>query len=292
MIKSMTGYGRAEGVWQDKNIVVEAKSVNHRFLEISLRLPAVLFPVEMDFKKKISEKFKRGRIELFVRLEGEGADIPKVNLNRELVRNYFDVLNSLKKEFDIQEQIELRDLIGFRDIFNLPADVKPSPEFLSHVEDIVLLALSMLIKMRQDEGSILYEDMQKRLGAIKEILLTIKKRAPQVILEYQKRLAERVKELTAGYVLDDARLAQEVAVMAERSDITEEIVRLQSHISQFELLLHSEEAQGKKIDFLLQEMNREINTVGSKSNDIEIARQVIEAKSEMSKLREQAQNIE
>ena len=287
MIKSMTGYGRAETVWEGKNIVVESKSVNHRFLEISLRLPAVLYPLEMEFKKKIGEKFKRGRIELFVRLEGEGADISKVNLNLEIARNYFDVLNRLKDEFGIQGQIGLKELTGFRDIFSLPADVKPSPEFLNQVEDTLQETLAMLMKMRQDEGLAMYQDMQERLGAIKEILTAIKTRAPQVILEYQKRLAERIKELTAGYALDDARLAQEVAIMAERSDITEE-----SHIGQFESLLQSQEAEGKKIDFLLQEMNREINTIGSKSNDIEIARRVIEAKSEMSKLREQAQNIE
>lgn len=292
MIKSMTGYGRAEAVWQGRNIVVEAKSVNHRFLEISLRLPAVLYPLEMEFKKKIGEKFKRGRIELFVRLEGEGADTSKVNLNMDIARNYFDVLNRLKDEFGIQGQIGLKELTGFRDIFSLPADIKPSPEFLSQVENNLQEALVMLMKMRQEEGFAMYQDMQERLGAIKEILTAIKTRAPQVILEYQKRLAERIKELAAGYTLDDARLAQEVAVMAERSDITEEVVRLQSHIGQFESLLQSQEAQGKKIDFLLQEMNREINTIGSKSNDIEIARRVIEAKSEMSKVREQAQNIE
>lgn len=292
MIKSMTGYGRAEAVWEGRNIVVEAKSVNHRFLEISLRLPAVLFPLEMEFKKKIGEKFKRGRIELFIRLEGESADTSKVNLNMEIARNYFDVLNRLKEEFGLLEQIGLKELTGFRDIFSLPTDIKPSPEFLSQVENNLQEALAMLLKMRQEEGFAMYQDMQGRLGAIKEILMAIKTRAPQVILEYQKRLAERIKELTAGYTLDDARLAQEVAVMAERCDITEEVVRLQSHISQFESLLQSQDAQGKKIDFLLQEMNREINTIGSKSNDIEIARQVIEAKSEMSKLREQAQNIE
>jgi uncharacterized protein (TIGR00255 family) len=134
--------------------------------------------------------------------------------------------------------------------------------------------------------------MQMRLKVITEIMETIRLRAPQVVLEYQKRLADRIKELTAGLALDDARLAQEVAIMADRCDITEELVRMQSHISQFETLLQSEDAEGKKIDFLLQEMNREINTIGSKSNDAEITRQVIEAKSELGKVREQAQNIE
>jgi uncharacterized protein (TIGR00255 family) len=150
----------------------------------------------------------------------------------------------------------------------------------------------MLINMRQEEGIAMFQDMDMRLKAITGVLETIKLRAPQVVIEYQKRLAERIKELTAGYALDDARLTQEVAIMAERSDITEEILRMHSHIGQFEELLQSEGTEGRKIDFLLQEMNREINTIGSKSSDVEITRQVIEVKSELGKLREQAQNIE
>jgi uncharacterized protein (TIGR00255 family) len=271
---------------------VEAKSVNHRFLEISLRTPSALFPLEMEYKKKIGERFKRGRIDVSIRLEGEGADTFKVNLNLDIAHNYFDVLNRLKAEFSLQEPITLKSLTVFRDIFTPPSETELSPDFLSQVEKTLQEALSMLVNMRQDEGMALYSDMQMRLKVITEIMETIRLRAPQVVLEYQKRLADRIKELTAGYVLDDARLAQEVAIMADRCDITEELVRMQSHINQFEALLQSEDAEGKKIDFLLQEMNREINTIGSKSNNAEIARQVIEAKSELGKLREQAQNIE
>ena len=292
MIKSMTGYGRVVALLDGRNIAVEAKSVNHRFLEISLRTPSALFPLEMEYKKKIGERFKRGRIDVSIRLEGEGADTSKVNLNLEIAHNYFDVLNRLKDEFHFQEPITLKSLTGFRDIFSPPSETELSPDFLSQVEKTLQEALSMLVNMRQDEGMALYSDMQMRLKVITEIMETIRLRAPQVVLEYQKRLADRIKELTAGLALDDARLAQEVAIMADRCDITEELVRMQSHINQFEALLQSEDAEGKKIDFLLQEMNREINTIGSKSNNAEIARQVIEAKSELGKLREQAQNIE
>jgi uncharacterized protein (TIGR00255 family) len=292
MIKSMTGYGRVETVQEGRNIIVEAKSVNHRFLEIFLRTPSALFPLEMEFKKKISERFKRGRIEVSIRLEGEGADVSKVNLNLEIARDYFDVLNRLKAEFDLQSPISLKTLAGFRDIFTPPTEVQLSPDFLNQVEKTFLESLAMLSNMRQDEGLTMFQDMDMRLKAITEILKTIKLRAPQVVIEYQKRLSERIKELTAGYALDDARLTQEVAIIAERSDITEEIVRMHSHIGQFEELLQSEGTEGRKIDFLLQEMNREINTIGSKSSDVEITRQVIEVKSELGKLREQAQNIE
>jgi uncharacterized protein (TIGR00255 family) len=292
MIKSMTGYGRVEGLCVGRNIIVEAKSVNHRFLEIALRMPASLYPLEMEYKKKIAERFKRGRIDVSIRLEGESSDTSKVNLNMDIARDYFDILSRLKTEFNIQEPITLKNLISFRDLFTPPAETQLDADLLNSVEKMLHEALSILVNMRQDEGIALFSDMQMRLQAIGEIMGEIRLRAPQVVLEYQKRLSERIKELTAGLELDASRLAQEVAVMADRCDITEEIVRMQSHISQFEALLQSDEAEGRKIDFLLQEMNREINTIGSKGNDLDIARQVIEVKSELGKLREQAQNIE
>lgn len=292
MIKSMTGYGRVEAVCDGRNIVVEAKSVNHRFLEIALRMPAALYPLEMEYKKKIGERFKRGRIDVSIRLEGDGAEPSKVNLNLEVARDYFDVLTRLKNEFNLQEPIGLKTLISFRDIFTPPVETQLNGDFLNSVDKTLQEALSMLVNMRQDEGIALFSDMQMRLQTIGETMGTIRSRAPQVVMEYQRRLSDRIKELSAGFELDVARLAQEVAIMADRCDITEEIVRMQSHIGQFEALLQSDEAEGRKIDFLLQEMNREINTIGSKSNDVEIARQVIEAKSELGKLREQAQNIE
>ncbi|MBP7765252.1 MAG: YicC family protein [Deltaproteobacteria bacterium] len=292
MIKSMTGYGRVEALCDGRNIVVEGKSVNHRFLEIALRLPAALYPLELEYKKKIGERFKRGRIDVSIRLEGEGTEASRVQLNMDIAREYYAVLTRLKDEFGISEPVRLKNLISFRDIFTPPAESELGASFLEVVDKTLQEALSMLVNMRQDEGIALFSDMQMRLEAIRKTMEKIRLRAPQVVLEYQKRLAERIKELAGGLELDAARLAQEVAVMADRCDITEEIVRMQSHIAQFEALLQSDEAEGRKIDFLLQEMNREINTIGSKGNDADIARQVIEAKSELGKLREQAQNIE
>jgi uncharacterized protein (TIGR00255 family) len=292
MIKSMTGYGRVETICDGRNIVVEAKSVNHRFLEIALRTPAALYPLEMEYKKKIGERFRRGRIDVSIRLEGEGAETSRVHLNMEVARDAFEVLSRLRREFNIEEPVSLKNLIGFRDIFSPPAETKLDADFLDRVEQTMREALSLLVRMRQDEGIALFADMHGRLQSIRDIMEAIRLRAPQVVLDYQKRLSDRVRELTAGMEPDPARLAQEVAILADRCDITEEIVRMGSHIGQFEALLASEEAEGRKIDFLLQEMNREINTIGSKSSDTDIARLVIEVKSELGKLREQAQNIE
>jgi uncharacterized protein (TIGR00255 family) len=292
MIKSMTGYGRAEATLQGRNIAVEVKSVNHRFLEISLRLPSALFPLELVLKKKIGEKLQRGRVEVFIKLDTDNSEASNTNLNLDVARNYLASLTRLKTELGLKDDISLKMLLGFRDIFSPPAELQLSDDILKKIEALLGEALAMLLKMRIEEGQAIYQDMTLRVEAVKNILDIINVRAPQVVLEYQKRLAERVKELTDGYALDDVRLYQEVALMADKADITEEIVRMRSHSGQFVALLKSDEAEGKKIDFLLQEMNREINTIGSKSNDAEIARQVIEAKSELSKLREQAQNIE
>lgn len=288
----MTGYGRVEVAGQGRKIVVEAKSVNHRFLEILLRIPPSLFSLELELKKKVGEKIKRGRIEIFIRLEADNTAFPEAMLNMEAARGYFAALMKLKEEFGIAEEVSLKSLAGFRDIFMQAAEMEISPDMIKQIQKSLDDALDMLVRMRQEEGDAIYQDMGQRLDCLRTILEKINDRAPQVVVEYQKRLSERIKELAAGCTIDDARLAQEIAIMAEKSDITEEIVRMYSHISQFTDLLHSAEAEGKKIDFLLQEMNREINTTGSKSSDAEIARLVIEAKSELSKLREQAQNIE
>lgn len=292
MIKSMTGYGRVEKPGQDINIVVEAKSVNHRFLEISLRMPQALFPQELEFKKKIGEKIKRGRLEVFIRLEAQNINGSGGILNLEVARNYFTALQRLKDEFALPDEINLKNLVGFRDIFSQPVEVEINPDILKQIREALDEALDMLVHMRIEEGISIYLDMKKRADDIRGMMEMINSRSPQVLIEYQRRFAERIKELTSGYILEEARLVQEAAIMAEKSDITEEIVRMHSHIDQFVGLLQSEEAEGKKIDFLLQEMNREINTIGSKSSDLEIARQVIETKSELSKVREQVQNIE
>jgi uncharacterized protein (TIGR00255 family) len=291
MIKSMTGYGRADAVYNGRMIVVESKSVNHRFLEIFLRLPASLQPLEMEYRKIISEIIKRGRLEVAVKIDDPESN-RRVNLNLDLAREYYNALNVLKQEFQLESTDLLRTLAGFRDIFTPPEDPALDADFLAVVKRTVVESVSALARMRQEEGISLYEDMVMRLRNISEMMRQIKVRAPLVVLEYQKRLAERVRDLTAGHALDEARLAQEVALMAERLDVTEEVVRMQSHLSQFEALLQNDISEGKRIDFLLQEMNREINTLGSKAGDVEITRLVIETKSELGKLREQAQNIE
>ena len=294
MIKSMTGYGRAEAVIMGRKFAVEMKSVNHRFLEVSLRLPGLLAPLETQIKKRIGECCSRGRIEAVVRIDlDESAETGgRYALNLPLLRNYHVLLRQMKEELSLDGEITLGMLAGFRDLF-VPMESAQDPEILW--ESLVKLfdeAIGALNEMREREGQSLRRDLEERLAQLGTVLEDIAVRSPKVILDYQKRLADRVRELTGGMVVDEGRLLQEVAIMAEKSDITEEIVRFRSHIEQFYDLFKDVDAAGRKIDFLIQEMGREINTIGSKSSDAGISRNVIEIKSELAKLREQVQNLE
>ncbi len=294
MIKSMTGYGKAEAVLLDRKFMVEMKSVNHRFLEIALRVPGMLLPLEGEIKRRIGEQFSRGRIEATVRVESDasGEAPARFTLNLPLVRNYHALLGQLKDELHLGGEITLEMMAGFRDAF-VPAETSQDPVALwEGLSNILAEAIRTLTEMREKEGETLKRDLTARLELIAGFLEGIAGKSPQVVLDYQKRLTDRVRELTGGMVVDEARLLQEVAIMAEKSDITEEIVRFRSHIDQFNDLLAVADAAGRKIDFLIQEMGREINTIGSKSGDAEISRSVIEIKSELAKLREQVQNIE
>ena len=294
MIKSMTGYGKAETVLAGRKYTMEMRSVNHRFLEISLRLPGMLIPLEGEIKKRIGEKFSRGRIEAAIRVNGEGIAESNghLTLNLPLLRNYHALLCQLKEELHLADEVTLSMMAGFRDIF-IPSETVQDPAAIwEGMSLMVAEAIRALTEMREKEGEILKLDLMARLDMISGFLEGIAGRAPHVVLDYQKRLTDRVRELTEGMAIDGARLLQEVAIMADRSDVTEEVVRFRSHISQLTDLLSGADAAGRKIDFLIQEMGREVNTIGSKSGDVEISRGVIEIKSELAKLREQVQNIE
>jgi uncharacterized protein (TIGR00255 family) len=294
MIKSMTGYGKAEALLAGRRFTIEMKSVNHRFLEISLRLPGMFLPLESEIKKRIGEQFSRGRIEATLRVDGdENAETGgRFTLNLPLVRNYHALLRQLKEELHLGDEITLAMMAGFRDSF-VPAETSQDPVALwEGLSKILAGAIRTLTEMREKEGESLQRDLTARLDLITGLLEGIAGRAPQVVLDYQKRLTDRVRELTGGMAIDESRLLQEVAIMAEKSDITEEIVRFRSHIAQFIDLFAGADAVGRKIDFLIQEMGREVNTIGSKSGDVGISRRVIEIKSELAKLREQVQNIE
>jgi uncharacterized protein (TIGR00255 family) len=294
MINSMTGYGRAEALGQDRKWVVEIKSLNHRYLEAFIRLPAALQPLEAEVKKKIGGRLSRGRIEAAIRMESDGAqeEEARFDLNLPAIRHYHTLLLRLKETFSLDDKISVGMLAGLKDAFVYQERELNLDEAWKGMEPALEEALMALAEMRRKEGEMILADLRLRIGLIVRCLDGIASRAPQVVEHYHKRLSERVMELTGGVPIDEARLVQEVAIMAERMDITEEIVRFRSHLEQLEDMLAGHEAVGRKMDFLLQEMNREVNTIGSKSSDTDISRHVVEIKSELSKMREQAQNVE
>jgi len=294
MIKSMTGYGRTESVVNMRKYIIEIKSLNHRYLEISLRLPAFLSSLEFDIKKRISGRFTRGRIEASVRMDSEYDSVGggRYELNLPLVRNYYDLLVQMRDEFNLKDEITVSMIAASRDAYVLKESGPDVSVIGGELEEVIERAMDALSEMRKREGENICHDLMVRIGLITMSLDSIALRAPQVVLDYQKRFGERIKELSGGVALDEMRLVQEIAIMADRSDITEEIVRFKSHILQFKDLLEGDDAAGRNIDFLIQEMNREINTIGSKSADVEISKKVIEIKAELARIREQVQNIE
>jgi len=293
MIKSMTGFGRAETCWLGKKLIVEVKSLNHRYLEINLRTPPLLSAFEWEIKKRIATLFSRGKIEVVIRIDGNSSCLRSsgVELNMTLLKSYYELLCRIKEELNLEEKITLGHLMAFRDVFT-PCEEPDVETMNSLLFSALEEATRGLTEMREKEGESLAQMLMERMGEVARIVSDIEKRGPQALKSYQSRLRERIRELLAGSMIDENRLIQEVAIMAEKTDIMEEIVRLRSHMEQFLALLHCGEAVGRKMDFLIQEMGREVNTIGAKSSDLEISRAVIELKSELTKIREQVQNIE
>ena len=274
---SMTGYGRAETQIEGRKWMIEIKSLNHRYVEIITRLPNVLSSLEVDIKKRVGERIFRGRIEISIQADAESGPDNGVQygLNVPLLRNYHSLLVRIKEELNLKEEIDLRTLVRFKEIF-IPSETRFDPTVAwGGLQKTLDEAIDALIRMRQVEGEALKKDFLARLDTLTRHLGSAKARAPRTVLETKLRLQERIRELTDGLEMDPVRLSQEVALLADKSDITEEIVRFESHIDQMEKLLQSPEAIGRKLDFLLQEMGREVNTLGSKSNDIAIGQDVM-----------------
>ncbi|MCX7981535.1 MAG: YicC family protein [Syntrophales bacterium] len=291
MLLSMTGFGRSEALWQGKKVVVEMKSLNHRYLDVTVRTPQALSLYEIEIKKKIGERFSRGKVDVTIRVESDANGDRAVSLNLEKARRYLQLFSLLKEELSLAGEIELSLFKDLRDVFEME-DYNQISIPWEVMEEILEGAISNLTEMRISEGEALKKDIIGRMAVIKGLLKEILVRAPVVLQEYRVRLTNRIKELLGNHPFDEYRVYQEVAIMAEKSDITEELVRMESHLNQLSLLVSEGQTVGRKLDFLIQEMMREINTLGAKSNDGEITRLVIEIKSELAKLREQVQNIE
>lgn len=293
MIFSMTGYGRGEYKNETRGFVVEMKSVNHRYNDVIIRMPKKLSILEERIRNLIKSSIKRGRIETYISLEEYGESNVEVIPNIDIIKKYFNALNNIKEELNLNDEIKLSQLIDFPDTLKIENEKEDEEIIWATLKPALTEALDSLLHMRSKEGKKLREDIKNRAKKINEIVQNIEFKAPLIIKEYHSKLLERIKELTEEAIeIDENRIALEVSVYADKSNITEEIVRLYSHLEQLTSILDETDAIGRKLDFLIQEMNREINTIGSKSSDVEIANSVIEVKSELEKIREQVQNIE
>jgi uncharacterized protein (TIGR00255 family) len=288
----MTGYGRSEVQNAQLHLVVEARSVNHRYLDISLRYPRLYAPLEARMKQLVSTHFARGRIDIKIVEQAGRAGQRTLVLDQELARQYYRALQQLQETLCLPGTIDLSMLLNLRDLLNIEEASEDVEEVWDFIASGLDGALQALKKMRQQEGEFLRRDFQERMQAIQHHIAAVRARVPAVVMEYRQRLEQRVQDLFQQFSLDADRLAQEAILFAERTDITEELIRLESHLQAFDGLLASSGSVGRKSDFLLQEMHREVNTIASKSNDAAISQQVVEIKSELERMREQIQNVE
>ncbi|MBT3185357.1 MAG: YicC family protein [Nitrospina sp.] len=293
MLISMTGFGRAECQNGDYSYKAEIRSVNNRFIEINTRLPKAYVDLEQPLKKLVKSHCARGSISITITLasSNEGPGEWEVKPNLPLASQYVEALEKIQTSLGLEGKLNIDSVVGLRDIIKMePVTIDPAKEGL--LLNIAESALTALRKMREEEGEHLQTDLAERIDLIEKHAEQIKKRQPEIIQEYKARLEEKVKLLNDGVEVDASRLAQETAILADRCDITEEITRLNSHLKQFRKLFESTEPVGRKLEFITQEINREVNTMGSKSSDIEATSLVIEMKSTLEKIREQLANIE
>jgi len=292
MIRSMTAYGQEVGQVLDREVSVEIRSVNHRYLDLTIYMPRAYLALEDGLKKIISSRVSRGRVDVWIRLDESAVLSQRLKINLELARAYRDLLINLKEEFQLSGEIGLSQLVGMKDIFSFEEEKMDPDVFFTDLTPILNKALDKFVEMRENEGQALYLDFTERLDLTSGWIKEIESRREDLLIESRTRLEEKMKDLTEGLELDQGRFLQEAAYLAGRSDITEEIIRLKSHLEQFRATLDEGGVVGRRLDFLLQEMNREINTVSSKTGDAGISGLVVDLKSEFEKLREQVQNIE
>ncbi|MDR5658330.1 YicC/YloC family endoribonuclease [Serpentinicella sp. ANB-PHB4] len=293
MIKSMTGFGRSEFQYNNTYFTIEIKSVNNRYMDINIKCPKKFTYLEDQIRQLFKQKIKRGRVDVFINYDQVGEKDVRVTPNVLLAKEYLDALKVLEEELNIKNDICVSTFIKFPDILKIEDKVEDKDQVWKAFQNGLEDSLDKLILMRKEEGNKLKEDLLMRVEYMSNLINEVNQRGEIVLLEYKTKLTKRIAEILDDDIqIDDNRLAMEVAIYADKSNVTEEVVRLSSHIKQFEKSLDQTDSVGRKLDFIIQEMNREVNTIGSKTNDIIISNIVVELKSELEKIREQVQNIE
>ncbi|MFD2670207.1 YicC/YloC family endoribonuclease [Marinicrinis sediminis] len=293
MIRSMTGFGQAERLYDAYQIKVEMKSVNHRYLEVNVRSGKEWLEFEEVIRKTIQQQAKRGRFDVYLSVEQTGQPSKRLNLDWDLADQWMQIGQEAEQRYGRAGSLHFSDLLKLPDLYQIEeGDTEDPDRFARELELGISEALAHLLQMREAEGKHLQQELAERVGTLRTVHADIRACRPQVLADTRSRLHHRLQELLSDSSIEEHRFAMEIALLAERSDITEELTRLESHFEQFDRLLQADEPVGRKMDFLIQEMNREVNTIGSKSNAIQIAEWVVDLKSELEKIREQVQNIE
>jgi uncharacterized protein (TIGR00255 family) len=292
MIRSMTGFGSAELERSGQRLTAEIRSVNHRFCEVSMRGPKVALAFEDQVRQLIQERFSRGKFNLTITWVGAGDQGEVLKLNEAVAQRYVDLMSLLKSRFNLAGEVDVSTVAALPDLFTWEHTAMSDEESWSLVRTVVEKACDNMNLMKDREGAALKRDFESRLSTIRKQLDLVSERAPLRPQEAKERMVARIKPLLDDVEMDPIRIAQEVALLADRLDCTEECVRLAAHLDQFRHLIDSPELAGRKLNFLLQEMNREANTIGSKANDVEIGHAVIVMKEEIERIREQVQNAE
>ncbi len=292
MIKSMTGYGRSVETINGREFTVELRSVNNRYLDCSVRLPRMLSFAEDAVKQAVKNSISRGKVDVFISLRSEGEDQVQVSLNGSVLQGYLDAMHKMVDEYGVKDDISVSTVSRLPEVFIVEKPEVDEEQLLADLLQVVNNALAGYDAMRQTEGAALDKDLRTRGNTILELVSVVEAGNAQTVVDYRTRLENKLKEVLANTTIDESRILTEAAIFADKVAVDEETVRLRSHLEQMNTMLTGGGAVGRKLDFLLQEMNREANTIGSKCTDVKLARVVVDIKAELEKIREQTQNIE
>ena len=292
LIKSMTGYGRAVETVNGREFTVELRSVNNRYLDCSVRLPRVLSFAEDAVKQAVKRDVSRGKVDVFISLRSEGGEETKVSLNTAVLEGYLGAMRQMVTDFDVRDDISVSTVSRLPEVFVIEKPEVDEEQLLADMMSVVDKALASYDSMRCTEGQALEQDLRSRGNTILEFVQQVEEGNAQTVVDYRARLEAKLKEVLENTAIDESRILTEAAIFADKVAVDEETVRLRSHLEQMNTMLTAGGAVGRKLDFLLQEMNREANTIGSKCTDVRLARIVVDIKAELEKIREQTQNIE
>ena len=292
LVKSMTGYGRAVQTVNGREFTVELRSVNNRYLDCTVKLPRILSFAEDAVKQAVKQTISRGKVDVFITVHSEGAADVKVTLNEPMLEGYLAAMKQMVDAYGVKDDISVSALSRMNDVFTVEKPEVDEEQLLADLMSVVHMALESYDAMRAAEGRALENDLRTRGNTILELVAQVEAGNSQTVIDYRTRLYNKLKEVLANTAIDESRILTEAAIFADKVAVDEETVRLRSHLEQMNTMLTAGGAIGRKLDFLLQEMNRESNTIGSKCTDVKLARIVVEIKAELEKIREQTQNIE